>query len=200
MRMGGRVFFVDPLDGTREFVDKNGEFATMIGLSEDGAAVAGAVCLPIEMRVLAGRVGAGAFVQERDGSRTPLEVSACERFDQARMLVSRSHRPALIAPLCSRLGISHTLPCGSVGLKVARLLLGDAELYVHDGPGMKLWDTCGPEAILHAAGGRLSDLSGHAIDYGGEGLALDRGVVASNARLHPGVLSAVTYARRMVSN
>ncbi len=196
MRLGGRTFFVDPLDGTSEFVDKTGEFCTMIGLSVDGRAEAGVVALA-GGRVLAGRVGAGAFVDE-DGQRRELAVSAVDRFDAARMVVSRSHRPPIVDPLCRRLGIASLTPCGSVGLKIAALVDGRADLYVHDGPGMKKWDTCGPDALLTAAGGRLSDLDGHPIDYADDQLSLDRGLCASNTSLHPGVLSAITWSRRHI--
>src|SRR5690606_16214838 len=141
-------------------VDGNGEFAVMIGLAERGGAVAGVVHLPATGDLLAGRVGQGAFIEARDGSTEALAVSATERFDVARMLVSRSHRPPLIEPLCRRLGIRTLVPCGSVGVKVARLARGQADLYVHAGLGMKRWDTCAPEAILRAAGGKLTDLDG----------------------------------------
>jgi 3'(2'), 5'-bisphosphate nucleotidase len=196
MGMGGVAFFVDPLDGTREFVEKNGEFCTMIGMSFDGKAEAGVVAL-LDQRVFAGRVGAPAFI-DSDGVREERTVTRCDSFREARMMVSRSHRPALIDPLCRRLGITRLEPCGSVGVKIARLIEGRAELYVHQGPGMKRWDSCGPEALLRAAGGRLSDLDGHPIDYCDEHLALERGLCASNGVLHPGVLSAVSWAERHV--
>ncbi|HHH28725.1 MAG TPA: 3'(2'),5'-bisphosphate nucleotidase CysQ, partial [Polyangiaceae bacterium] len=149
-----RVFFVDPLDGTREFVDQNGEFAVMIGLAVGGRAEAGVIAMPVDGRVVAGRREVGVFVQEPAGSRRALQVTPTSRFDDATMVVSRSHRPPLIEPLRRRLGIGKLQPCGSVGVKIARIVLGDADLYVHAGPGMKHWDTCGPQAILEAAGGR----------------------------------------------
>jgi 3'(2'), 5'-bisphosphate nucleotidase len=94
------------------------------------------------------------------------------------------------------LGIGTLQPCGSVGVKVARIVLGQADLYVHAGRGMKHWDTCGPEAILAAAGGRMSDLRGQVIDYASSEIRLQRGLVATNGTLHPGVLSAVDWAQR----
>jgi 3'(2'), 5'-bisphosphate nucleotidase len=113
-------------------------------------------------------------------------------------LVSRSHRPALVEPLRRRLGLSALVPCGSAGVKGARVARGEAELYVHDGPGMKLWDVCAADALVCAAGGRLTDLLGRAIDYRGPDLELCHGVCATNGVLHAGVLSAVEWARREV--
>jgi len=191
-----QVFFVDPIDGTREFLDLGGEFAVMIGLAIDGRAHAGVLALPAEGLLLAGRVGTRAFVEEAGGQRRLVGVSDCERFDQATMVASRSHRPAIVEPLRRRLGVGSLQPCGSVGVKVARLLTGGADLYVHGGPGLKLWDSCAPDAVITAGGGRLSDLDGGGIDYGSRNLHLPRGLVATNGRLHPGVLSAVGWAER----
>jgi 3'(2'), 5'-bisphosphate nucleotidase len=191
-----RVFYVDPVDGTAEFVGKRPDYCVMIGLAEMGRAVAGVIALPESGVVIAGRVGGRAFAEERDGSRRLLAVPSCRDFAAARMLVSRSHRPRLIEPLRKRLGIGTVVPCGSVGVKVAQLVLENADLYVHAGRGMKRWDSCAPEAILAAAGGRLTDLDGLAIDYASSDLPLRRGLVATNGILHPGVLSAVVWAER----
>jgi 3'(2'), 5'-bisphosphate nucleotidase len=194
-----RVFYVDPLDGTREFVDRVSEFAVMIGLAEGGRARMGVVLRPVEGELYAGTVGGEAFVEDRAGQRRPLTVSTHKTFAESRMVVSRSHLPPIVEPLRRRLGIPVMEPCGSVGVKVSRIVLGHAELYVHDGPGMKLWDTCGPEAVLTAAGGRLTDLDGGPIDYATHDIRIRRGLVASNGRLHAGALSAVSWAEREVT-
>lgn len=192
-----RVYFVDPLDGTREFINKNGEFSVMLGLAEAGRATAGVVVLPATGELFAGRVGTQAFAESISGERRLLSVSKLERFPQCKMLVSRSHRPPLIAPLRKRLGIqAPATPCGSVGVKVSRICDERAELYVHAGRGMKLWDSCAPEAILAAAGGRMSDLDGAPVNYATTDLLLPRGLVASNGVLHPGTLSAIPWAER----
>jgi 3'(2'), 5'-bisphosphate nucleotidase len=193
-----RVFFVDPLDGTREFADRNPEFAVMIGLAIGGRAALGVVVMPESGDALCGRAHGGApsaFVEGPDGARRPLRVSDVATFSKATMMVSRSHRPRLVEPLTSRLGVHHIVPCGSVGVKVARVATGAAELYVHGGTGVKLWDTCGPEAILVAAGGRFSDLDGEPIDYAYGGLQLENGLVATNAALHDAVIEAVSALR-----
>jgi 3'(2'), 5'-bisphosphate nucleotidase len=191
-----RVFFVDPLDGTREFVDQRAEFAVMIGMAVEGRHHAGVVLGPVTGRLVAGRVGQGAFVEEPDGSRSVLRVSTTSRFQDATMVVSRSHRPAIIEPLRKRLGIGRLQPLGSVGQKVAEIVLGQADIYVHNGGGLKLWDTCGPGAVLEAAGGRVSDLFGKPIDYTSSEIRVMNGFVASNGTLHVGLLSAVDWARR----
>jgi 3'(2'), 5'-bisphosphate nucleotidase len=195
-----RVWFVDPLDGTREFAAKIGEFAVMIGLAVRGRAALGVVVMPVDGQAIAGRVSShppaaptpGAFCEDEGGARRPLTVSALGDPREATMMVSRSHRPAMLDPLLQRLGISRVVPCGSVGVKVARLVLGRADLYVHGGGGAKLWDSCAPEAVLIAAGGRFTDLAGAPIDYASADLVLRNGIIASNGALHEAVLAAVT--------
>jgi len=188
-----RVWYVDPLDGTREFADRNGEFAVMIGLAVGGVATVGVLVLPVTGEALAGRVGAGAFREDAGGARRPLVVSGVRDPREATIVVSRSRRPAIVDPVVERLGIGKVVPCGSVGVKVSRIVTGAADLYVHGGGGAKRWDTCAPEAVLVAAGGRFTDLAGDAIDYASADLQVRRGIVATNGALHEAVL-AVTRA------
>ncbi|WP_437509086.1 3'(2'),5'-bisphosphate nucleotidase CysQ family protein [Sorangium sp. So ce1099] len=188
-----RVFFVDPLDGTREFADRNGEFAVMIGLSVRGRAALGVVVMPTTGEALAGRAdadGGFAFLEAKDGSRRPLRVSSVSAPADAALIVSRSHRPKELEPLVARLGITRVVPCGSVGVKIARIATGEVDLYIHGGGGAKLWDSCAPEAVLRGAGGRFTDLSGAPIDYTGPGLKLARGIIASNGTLQDAVVAA----------
>lgn len=179
-----RVWFVDPLDGTREFADKNGEFAVMIGLAEGGRARLGVVLMPVSGEVFAGRIGGGAFIEDRAGARRPPQVSRVQDPKQATMVTSRSHRPAIVGPVEQRLGIPRVIPCGSVGVKIARIVLGQADLYVHGGAGAKRWDTAAPEAILEAAGGRFTDLAGAPIAYATSDLVQRTGILATNGLLH----------------
>lgn len=191
-----RVFYVDPIDGTAELLAGNGEFAVMIGLAVAGRAEAGVVALPVDNTILAGRVGQRAIVERSNGERSLIGVSARNSFAEARALVSRSHRPAIIDKLRQRLGLGEVIPCGSAGVKVARIALGEADLYVHAGHGLASWDCCAPEAILTAAGGRMSTLDGTALRYSPGIDKLPGGLLASNGVLHIGALSAVPWALR----
>jgi 3'(2'), 5'-bisphosphate nucleotidase len=192
-----RVFFVDPIDGTREFADKIPEFAVMIGLAVHGRAVLGVVVMPEQGDALCGKLGAQtiAFRETATGERTPLRVSDVNEAQAAKMMVSRSHRPPLIDPLAKYLGVTRQVPCGSVGVKVSRVVTADAEIYVHAGKGAKLWDTCAPEAILVAAGGRFTDLDGKLIDYAADDISIPNGLVATNAVLFDRVVQAVAAVR-----
>ena len=92
------------------------------------------------------------------------------------------------------IGVARAVPCGSVGVKVARVVSAAADLYVHTGIGAKRWDTCAPDAILWGAGGRFTDLRGEPIDYASADLVLRGGLVATNGALHDAVLAAARDA------
>lgn len=192
-----RVFFVDPIDGTREFADKIPEFAVMIGLAIKGRPVLGVVVMPEQGEALCGKLGAQtiAFRETATGERHALRVSDVSETQAAKMMVSRSHRPPLIDPLAKHLGVTQQVPCGSVGVKVSRVVTADAEIYVHAGKGAKLWDTCAPEAILVAAGGRFTDLDGKPIDYAVADISIPNGLVATNAALFDRVVEGVAAVR-----
>ena len=173
-------FFVDPLDGTRDFVAKNGEFAVMIGLARNGRAALGVVNAPEWGRTFVGEVGGRAFEIARDGSRRDIHVSNVETLADARCLVSRSRTRDETLELLAKLGITKIRKLGSAGLKAAVVACGEADAWLQpDAAGGKLWDTCGPEAIVRAAGGFFSE-----IDYAEGPLALPRILVASSEKLY----------------
>ena len=107
---------------------------------------------------------------------------------QIRMVASKSHRSETIDRVRAELGISDELNVGSVGLKLGLIAEGLRDLYVNPAGHSKLWDACGPEAILAEAGGRLSDVTGAPLDYRGAELGNVRGLIASNGLLHDEVV------------
>ena len=190
-----RVFFVDPLDGTREFVARNGEFAVMIGLAERGRAKAGVVLSPASSTAWAGALGKGAWRTNGQGEREPLRVTGTKTLAQARLVVSRSHRGEALSRVIGHLGLREVAPYGSAGLKAAQVAEGRADLYLQLGRAGKRWDACAAEAIVLAAGGRFTDQMGDPIDYADGRLDNDRGLAASKGVLHAEMLSAVARDR-----
>ena len=189
-----QAFFVDPLDGTREFVEKNDQFAVMIGLADGGRAVAGAVCIPMEGTTFIGAPGHGAWRLTASNVREPIRVSTTTVLAHAQLLISRSHRTAAIERAAAHLGVRGVLPVGSAGLKGVRVAEGAADLYVAPRHGGKRWDTCATDALVRAAGGGFSDIEGHPIDYRGTSLDNDRGVIATNGLLHDAVRELLASA------
>lgn len=184
-----RAFFVDPLDGTLEFVARNGDFVVMIGLAEKGRPVAGVVVAPAFGTAWVGAKGLGAFEIAATGERTPIRVSEVAELSTARALVSRSHPSERLLRIIASLGVAEVTPRGSAGLKGAEIAAGRADVYLQPGHAGKRWDTCAPEAIVEAAGGRCTDAFGDLIDYSGPDLANVRGFVATNGKLHDLVLA-----------
>ncbi|MCU1281350.1 MAG: putative phosphatase [bacterium] len=183
-----RVWMVDPLDGTKDFIRGRDGFAVMIGLLDGARPALGVVYQPIGDKLYFGTRGNGAFVQRGGGAAERMHVSGVADPAHSRMVASKSHRTETIDRVRSELGITDEMNVGSVGLKLGLIAEGTRDLYVNPAGHSKLWDACGPEAILVEAGGRLSDLRGEPLDYRGRELGNMRGLIASNGVLHDEVV------------
>ncbi len=188
---GMRTWIVDPLDGTREFIERNGEFSVMVGFVENGRPVVGAVGVPVAGEVYGGAIGLGAFCEKEGQRRMRSLLRKAKDLGDATLIVSRSHRSAKIDLLKERLGITKEKVCGSVGLKMIKVISGEADLYIHFGKGIKLWDTCSPEAIARAVGVMFTDLSGRNIDYLSGSVGVARGIIVAESDLHAVVVSCI---------
>lgn len=186
-----RVWIIDPLDGTKDFVTGTGDFAVMIGLAVEGRPAVGAVCRPLDMRLWHASAGGGALLETPDGSSRALSVSDVVELSSMRLVVTRTHRFALLDEVVEVLGITQERPLGSVGLKVGAIVTADADLYVHLSLGIKEWDTCAPETILNEAGGVLTDAFGKPLPYNGRDVMRRHGVVASNDRNHQLIIERI---------
>jgi 3'(2'), 5'-bisphosphate nucleotidase len=186
-----RVWMVDPIDGTSDFIQGESGFVVMIGLVVDGRPRVGAVAQPLTGRVYGGVVGRGAWRQDADGTRTPLTTSTLAAPPGIRLVASKTHRTPRVDAVKRALGITDELNVGSVGLKIGLVSEGSRDLYVYTGSRTKIWDTCGPEAILLGAGGRMTDLDGKPLVYDTPDLYNRRGIVASNGPLHDYVINAL---------
>jgi 3'(2'), 5'-bisphosphate nucleotidase len=190
-----RVWMVDPIDGTRDFIRGQPGYVVMIGLCVDGRPALGVVAHPTTGVVWSGVVGQGAWRDQADGTRIPVTTSALAEPPGVRIVVSKSRRSPQIDAFRLALGVTDEMNVGSVGLKVALVCQGDRDLYLYGGEQTKLWDTCAPEAILTAAGGRMSDMDGRPLVYTKTDLNNRDGVVASNGPLHDHVIRALAAAR-----
>lgn len=164
--VGRRFFLVDPVDGTREFICRNGEFTVNIALIEDGAPVLGIVYAPAKGQLYAGVVGFGAeaarVVDGRVADRH--SIAACSSASPPRVVASRSHRNAETDSFIADYPGAEIVPAGS-SLKFCLLAAGEADLYPRLSPTMQ-WDTAAGDAVLRAAGGSVRTLEGAPIAYG----------------------------------
>ena len=175
-----RFWCVDPLDGTREFVAKNGEFAVLIGLIEHGRPVLGVVYGPA-LDVTYTAHGPGTALRRRgaQGSWEPIRARA-PGGEGLVVVHSRSHENSRrLAEYFQGRPIRERRQCGSA-LKFGLLAAGDADFYPRFGTTME-WDTAAGQAVLEAAGGIVLDLSGRPLAYGKPGLKND-GFLAWGAR------------------
>jgi 3'(2'), 5'-bisphosphate nucleotidase len=168
---------------------RNGEFAVMIGLVVGRDAVAGVIHAPVPGVAWVGGPGLGAWRVDSFGGWAPIHASATAELAQARIVASRSHRSLRLERTLAALGVREIRPRGSAGLKGAEVAEGLAEAYVHTGRGLKRWDVCAVEALVTAAGGQVSDVTGAPIDYRGKSLVCARGLVASNGLTHDAILA-----------
>jgi 3'(2'), 5'-bisphosphate nucleotidase len=191
-RLGrSRVWMVDPIDGTSDFIAGATGFVVMIGLAIDGRPQVGAVAHPLSNQVYGGITGTGAWLQKPDGTRTHLHTSTLANPPGIRLVASKTHRTPRVDAVKRALGIVDELNVGSVGLKIGLVSEAARDLYVYTGGRTKIWDTCGPEAILLGAGGRMTDLDGRALTYDQPDLYNRRGIVASNGPLHDFVITTL---------
>ncbi|NKB82315.1 MAG: 3'(2'),5'-bisphosphate nucleotidase CysQ [Nitrospirales bacterium] len=186
----GRVWYVDPLDGTREFIQKNGEFSVMIGLAIDGQSYLGVVYRPDRQLLYGGIADCEAWVEEH-GERQSLGLLSIPKTDTLRLAISRSHRHSHMTDIGQALGVDEEIPCGSVGLKIGLIASGQADIYVEPGPYTSAWDACGPEAIIRGAGGQFTDITGTPLLYGAGNLKNTTGLLASNGALHDKIVQTL---------
>lgn len=154
-----RYWLVDPLDGTKEFVSRNGEFTVNIALIQNGIATQGVVHVPVSGYSYVGKLAAGAWKIGPDNSAEPLGVARVAPGRPLRVVASRRHRgeklEALLAVLESHAGNIEVLSMGS-SLKICLLAEGKADIYPRLAPTCE-WDTAAAHAVLAAAGGEIVD-------------------------------------------
>lgn len=168
----GRVWIIDPLDGTREYSERRTDWAVHVALAVDGAPDVGAVALP------------GLDLVLGTGDPPPLP----ELADTPRLVVSRTRPPEFVPFVAERLG-AVTVPMGSAGAKISAVVRGEAEVYVHAG-GQYEWDSCAPVAVALATGLHASRIDGSPLRYARPDPWLPD-LVVCHPRLADAVLAAV---------
>jgi 3'(2'), 5'-bisphosphate nucleotidase len=155
------LWVVDPLDGTREFIKRNGEFTVNIALVVEHEPVLGVVAAPAQGIVFWGIAGEGAFTRRPDGEASRIRVAPPHQ--PLRVIASRSHPSPQTAAYLARLGPHVTTGVGS-SLKFCLLAEGKADLYPRFGATSE-WDTAAGQAVLEAAGGHVTRMDGHRLRY-----------------------------------
>jgi 3'(2'), 5'-bisphosphate nucleotidase len=158
-----RFWLVDPLDGTKEFIKRNGEFTVNIALIENGVPVLGVVYAPVlDVCYYAARDD-GAYMQRGDAAAQAISVKRIADGESIKVVASRSHSDARTAALLERLGEHDCVSMGS-SLKLCLVAAGEAHFYPRLGPTME-WDTAAAHAVVITAGGTVCDSAGAELRY-----------------------------------
>ena len=192
---GEWLWILDPLDGTKDFLQGTGEYAVHLALARHGEPVLGVVLLP-EMEELwfglladgAGAAGAAgrAWCENRSGDRRPASLSPRRELGELVLVASRNHRDQRLEQLLAALALGDTRAIGSVGGKVATILRGETDLYISlsGKSAPKDWDMAAPEAVLRAAGGAFSHADGRALRYNDGDIRQAGCLIASHGASH----------------
>lgn len=160
---GSPYWLIDPLDGTREFIARNGEFTVNVALVAEGAPLFGMVYAPALDLLYWGSVDTGAFRQGATGRVERIAVAGSPRGRTIRVVASKSHLNAETTRFIAKLGAHELVQAGS-SLKFCRVAEGAADVYPRLGPTSE-WDTAAAQAIVEAAGGQVATLDGARLAY-----------------------------------
>ena len=185
-----KVWIVDPLDGTQDFVNKTGEFTILVGLVENHIPVMGLVYLPIKKILYLAEREMGAFCYDLQKWE---QISVREVIDlkNCLALVSRHHLSGKEKEILDHLEITNTSTIGST-LKVMEISSGRADIYLTTTNKMSQWDTCASNCIISEAGGRMTDISGNDLFYNTEAVKHENGLLVTNGFVHEKAVSKIT--------
>ena len=160
-----RAWFIDPIDGTKDFIRGSAEWSVLVGVAQSGKPIAGWVYQPKIDRLWYGIKNEGAYFEEKGLPPQRMQCQVITDLSKATAVTSRSHPESRANRTVRDMGIPKTYQHGSVGLKMCEIALNNANVYFNYSGKCNLWDTCAGEAILSEAGGRVSYLSGEPIHY-----------------------------------
>jgi 3'(2'), 5'-bisphosphate nucleotidase len=177
-------WITDPLDGTRDFLNKTGEFAIMLALVNNKEPIFGTVYHPLTEMCYMAKKGKGTFLVDEDGSSLRLHVSKTSDIHQMRMVTSRFHTKGTDLEVAKRLKVKDLIEHGSFGLKVGLIAEGSAEIYLNSSNRTSIWDSAPNIVILTEAGGRITDLNGGELLIDPAKKSNENGIVATNGQNH----------------
>ena len=183
----GRTWVIDPIDGTRGFARKTGQFSVMIALTVDGKPVLGVVAEPIQDRLTYATQGGGCWSRTGGVPGREYRVSGVVRLAGATMTQSHTKRGAPPKPVVDALNPARVVETYSAGVKLAQVARGEVDLYANDYQDFADWDVCAGHILVEEAGGTVTLFDGKPVTYGQSGISR-RGLIATNTELHPEAL------------
>lgn len=187
------VWIIDPLDGTKDFLQKTNEFAVHIALTFQGHPVVAVVAIPAEQKFYCAAKGMGSYFENARGEVTYLQVSNKQALSDMTLVVSRNHRDERFQKLIEFLPLGQYSYMGSIGCKIATIAMQEADIYISlsGKTAPKDWDFAAPELVLTEAGGKFTYLDGSPITYNRGDVSQWGVLIASNGICHQQLLDKV---------
>ena len=189
-RYGPRLWVVDPIDGTRGFVPKNGEFSIMIGLVVNDRVVVGVVQEPAFDRVTYARFAHGCWVRTGTGMPVACHVTKTERLTDAILVQSHAKKGETPWPVTA-IKPRKVVETYSAGVKMAMVARGEVDLYVNTYANFSDWDICAGDVLVTEAGGTATEIAGTPLRYGTAGYSQSGGLLATNGRIHEAAVAGL---------
>jgi 3'(2'), 5'-bisphosphate nucleotidase len=187
---GPRLWVVDPIDGTRGFARKNGEFSVMVAFVDGGRIGVGVVLEPAKQRLTYATRGGGCWRRDRKETKASrCFVSGTDSLANATLVQSRSTTQP--PPPVAALKPARVVETYSAGIKLALVARGEADVYVNTYEAFHDWDICAGHILVQEAGGRVTGLHGEELRYGEPGAWQRSGLLATNGVLHQAAVEAL---------
>lgn len=186
---GDRLWIVDPIDGTRGFARKNGEFSVMVGFADRGKLGVGIVAQPATGRLTYAVLGGGCWRRDQGGSPIKCQATQVADLSQATLTQSRSKDPAKRSPLVEKLNPARIVESYSAGIKLALVARGEADVYLNDYDAFHDWDIAAGHLLVSEAGGQVTGIKGQTLVYGLPEAWQRYGLLATNGPLHAAALA-----------
>jgi 3'(2'), 5'-bisphosphate nucleotidase len=193
---GDRLWIVDPIDGTRGFARKNGEFSVMVAFVDRGRVGAGVVLEPARQRLTYAVRDGGCWRRDTgDEKPLPCHVTATKELSAATLTQSHSKVPGKRSRLVEALNPARVVESYSAGIKLALVARGEADLYLNTYDAFHDWDIAAGDLLVVEAGGRVTGLAGQELQYGLPGAWQRHGLLATNGLIHTAGIQALAAAR-----
>ena len=177
------IWILDPLDGTKDFIQGTGNYAMHLALSYKNQPCIGVVLIPERNEIWIAN-GNEVWCEGRDGFKKKFKISNFKSLKDMTLVTSKNHRNEFLTELSQKIGFKNSIFLGSIGCKIASILRGESDIYISLSlPGKsapKDWDFAAPEAILRAAGGAITNLENESLVYNQKGFEQRGVIIASN--------------------
>ena len=177
------LWILDPLDGTKDFIQGTGDYAMHFALNYQNRPLIGVVLIPDKNELWISN-GKNVWCESRDNSKQSLDLNLEKDISEMTIVTSKNHKNPILKNLIDRIQFKKIIEMGSIGCKIASIIRGDSDIYLSLSlPGEsspKDWDFAAPEAILNASGGKITKLNNKSLTYGGTGFQQEGLIIATN--------------------